>query len=96
MSTPPPRVRQLEADSLSTRIARQLREEAGPCPVNTVLISKVRSSLTTHVQKRLLAGQRGVTSRDVPYPDTFVVESLLAKRCMCTQGTMLRYTKRGL
>ena len=34
--------------------------------------------------------------RDVPHPYVFVVGSILAKRCMCTHGRILRYTKYGL
>ena len=48
MSTPSPQGKAI-GDSFpvdrkaKTRIARQLKEEAGPCPVHIVLISKVRS-----------------------------------------------------
>ena len=49
-----------------TRIAGQLREEAGPCTDPHISCSQSQeTSSTTHVQKRLLGGQRGVTSRDV-------------------------------
>ena len=59
-------------DSLSidqnskTRIAGQLREEAGPCTDHIFLIPKVKRPPQTHMaQKRLLRSQRGVMSRDV-------------------------------
>ena len=34
--------------------------------------------------------------RDIPHPYVFVVGSILAKRCTCTHGRILRYTKYGL
>jgi len=49
-----------------TRIAGQLREEAGPCTDHIFLIPKVKRPPQTHMaQKRLLGSQRGVMSRDV-------------------------------
>ena len=47
-----------------TGVGGQLREEAGSCTDHIFLIPKVETSPTTHAQKRLLGGQRGVTSRD--------------------------------
>ena len=44
-----------------TRTAGQLRDEAGPCTDS----QSQETSSTTQVKKRLLGGQRGVTSRDV-------------------------------
>ena len=62
-----------------TRIAGQLKEEAGPC---TDPQSQETTS-TTHVQKRLLGGQRGVTSRMFS-PDALSVKSTLAEMCART------------
>ena len=47
------------------------------------------------MQKSPIGGQRGVMSRDVP-PDASSLGSILAKRCMCTHGRILRYTRYGL
>ena len=47
-----------------TGVGGQLREEAGPCTDHIFLVPKVEASPTTHEQKRLLGGQRGVMSRD--------------------------------
>ena len=46
--------------------------------------------------EKLHGGQRGVMPRYAHYPYIFVVESILAKRCVYTNGHILRYTKYGL
>ena len=79
-----------------TSIVGQLREEAGSYPIHTSYFHSQENSLTTYVQKSFLEGQRGVMSRDVLYPYAFSVKSILAKRCMGTQGRILRYMKYGL
>ena len=43
--------------------------------------------------ERLLVGKSGEQCLEMLYPDTFVVRSILAKRCVCTHGWILRYTK---
>ena len=89
-----PWVKQLEIHSLWTRnskmrTAGQLRETAGPCPGHICLILQVH-------MKALCRSKGGVTSRDAFYPWTFSVESILAKRRMCTQKRILRYSRYGL
>ena len=79
-----------------TSIVEQLRQEAGSYPIHTSYFHSQENSLTTYVQKSFLEGQRGVMSRDVLYPYAFSVKSILAKRCMGTQGRILRYMKYGL
>ena len=70
------------------RIAGQLREEFRPCLDHIFLFLKVR--------RLLLGGQRGVRITDILYPYTFLVEFILAKRCVCTHGKILRYITYGL
>ena len=78
------------------RIAGQLREESGPCPDDIFLSQE--TSLTIHVQKGSLEAKGGYVKGCSPpiCPYVFVVGSILAKRCMCTHGRILRYTKYGL
>ena len=50
---------------LQDKTSRAVREEARPCQNHRVLIPEVRRSLlTTHVQKRLLRGQREAMSKE--------------------------------
>ena len=43
--------------------------------------------------ERLLAGKSGEHCLEMLYPDTSALRSILAKRCVCTHGRMLRYAK---
>ena len=93
----PPIIKLLEIHSLWTetskrRVAGQLREEAG----SYFLLSKSKDLLNHTCTDKLLGGQRRVVSRDVPYPYALSVKSVLAKRCVCTHGRILRYIKYGL
>ena len=78
-----------------TRIAGYVREEAGPWPDDTFLFLKSEDLPDHTCTERLLGGQREVMPRDVPYPYAFSVKSILAKRCVCTHGRILRCTKYG-
>ena len=61
----------------------ELRDDAGLCPDHKSIES-------------LLRGQRGVMPRDVLYPYSFSVKSILANRCLLTWRRIPRYTKYGL
>ena len=78
-----------------TRIAGQLRQEAGPCRDNIFLFLQVRR---LHILKKTIwrwcdgVMQRGVMKSDALPIDLFN-RIHLGKRCMYTQGRILRYTK---
>ena len=76
-----------------TRIAGQPREEAGPRPDHTRFFSRP-GDLPGHLQKRLLGGQRGVTSRMFCL-HALSVKSTLPEMRVCTRR-ILRCRGSGL
>ena len=77
-----------------TRTAGQLREAAGPCSDHIFL--EVRRLPWPYMSNKGSLEARGEFCQGMFYPDTLLVESILAKRCVHTQGWILRYTKHGL
>ena len=81
---------------LKTRIAEQSREEAEPCSErkknHICLILKVKETL---LLRKLLRDQK-VNDGKSTYPQASSGEFILAERCACTPGRILRYTKYGL
>ena len=98
---PPPSygVKQLEIHSLWIKTQRQgqdlLGRRLGPAQTTCFFSRSQETFLTTHEQKRLPGSQREVMPRDVLHPYASSVKSILAKRCVCTQGRILRYTDKN-
>ena len=80
--SPSTRVKQLKIYSLltKTRIARQLKEKVGPCPDHMFFTPEIRRSPNRKGPCRPNRKQ----CQGMLYLDAFAVESILAKRCMCT------------
>ena len=83
----------IDANS-KTRIAGQLRG-GGWALLRPHISRSQETSLTIHAQKGSLEA-KGEFCQGMFYPDTFWVESILAKRCVHTHRWILRYTKYGL
>ena len=60
-----------------------------------VSFSKSGTSATTYAQKASLEVKEE-WCQEMLYPQSFAVESIFTKMCMCTQERSLRYTKYGL
>ena len=78
-----------------TRIAEQLREEAGPCPDYIFLFSESGDHPTMHAQKRLPGGQRGVMSvlPDVRIPER--EERRCPRQCNSQKGKFITDLSQG-
>ena len=79
-----------------TRIAGQLREEGGPCTDHIFLVLEVRKPPQPHMHKKCSLEAKGELRQVMFHPYAFVIDSILAKRCVCTLSRIPRYTKYGL
>ena len=92
-----PRVKQLYSfyidGNSKTRIAEQLREVAGPCTDHIFLVSKVRRPSRPDVGRTGSLEAQRESCQGMFY---CLLVGILAKRCTCTRGRILRCTKYGL
>ena len=94
----PPRVKQV-GDSFSidqnskTRIAGQLKEEAGACTDHIFLVPEVSRPPQPHMHIKAPWRSKGELCQGM---SVCLVKSILAKGCMQTHGGILRYIKCGL
>ena len=77
-----------------TRIAGQLREEAGPCTDHIFLVSKVRRPSGPHMGRAGSLEAKRESCQGMFY--CLVAGSMLAKGRACTHGRILRCTKYGV
>ena len=97
MGTPPPAPTLSEATGDSFPMDQKLQDEnSRAIKGDGWTLPRPYMSHPASAHESSLQVKGGVTSRDAFYPWTFSVESILAKRRMCTQKRILRYSRYGL